>query len=254
MKVTLITVSYNSQETLKDTIDSVKNQTYDNIEYILVDGRSIDETINIIRYYEKTFKESKKEYRWISEKDEGIYDAINKGIKMASGDIIGILNSDDYFYDDNVIKDVVGEFETKNIDCLYGNMIYVDPNSKKIVRRWVSKEFKQGLFEKSWTPGHPSFYCKKEFFEKYGLYKVDYKIAADVELMYRFLDKNNLKSIYYDRYMVTMRQGGISSSGLKSTITITKEMRKAIRANGGKFNLIKYLFYKSLKCKEFLIK
>jgi len=255
LKVSIITVSYNSAKTIKDTIESVKNQSYQHIEYIIVDGNSKDKTLGIIKEYEELFSNtSNKKYRWISEIDNGIYDAINKGIKMASGEIIGILNSDDYFFDNNVISDVVNEFIYQNIDCLYGNIIYIDPSTKKIVRRWTSKNFEKGLFEKSWTPGHPSFYCKKEYYEKLGFYRTDFKIASDVELMYRFIDKNQLNSMYYDRYMVTMRQGGVSSSGLKSTITITKEMSRAIKENGGRFNLVKYLFYKGLKVKEFLMK
>ncbi len=254
MKVTIITVAYNSQKTIRGTIESVYNQTYQDIEYILVDGNSNDKTLNIIKKYEQVFKNSKKQYRWISENDKGIYDAINKGIKMASGDVIGILNSDDYFYDNDVITDVVNKFKIEKIDCLYGDIIYVDTDNRKIVRRWISRKFEKGLFEKSWTPGHPSFYCKKEIYDKLGLYRTDFKIAADVELMYRFLEKNNLESHYFNRYMVTMRQGGVSSSGIKSTIIITKEMKTAINENGGSFNLVKYLFFKSLKIKEFFSK
>ena len=179
---------FNSEKTLKDTIKSVQNQTYQHIEYILVDGFSKDTTVEMIKDYEQAFKGSKKEYKWISEKDKGIYDAINKGINMASGEIIGILNSDDYFYDENVINDVVEEFKNHKIDCLYGNMIYIDSKTRKIVRRWTSKEFKHGSFEKSWTPGHPTFYCKKNCYEKFGLYRMDFQIAGDVELMYRFLE------------------------------------------------------------------
>lgn len=253
MKVSIITVSYNSSKTIKDTIQSVINQSYKNIEYIIVDGDSSDNTVEIVKDYEQFFlKDSKKKFKWISEKDKGIYDGINKGIKMATGDIIGILNSDDFLFDKNVISDVVHKFKTSSIDCLYGNIVFIDPVSNKIVRRWISKKFEQGLFEKSWTPAHPSFYCKKVCYDMHGLYKTNYKIAADVDLMYRFIDRNKLRSLYYARYMVTMRQGGVSSSGIKSTIIITREMSRSIKENGGKFNLIKYLLYKLLKVKEFV--
>ena len=144
-------------------------------------------------------------------------------------------------------------FIKENCDCVYGNLKYIEPRTEKVIRNWKSRSFENGLFEKSWTPAHPTFYCKKSIYEKYGLYRIDFKIAADVELMYRFLQKNHISNYYLDRYLVTMRQGGVSSSGLKSTITITKEMIKAFKDNGNHLNLAKYLFYKGLKIKEFFI-
>ncbi|WP_339060531.1 glycosyltransferase family 2 protein [Tepidibacillus marianensis] len=252
MKVSIITVSYNSSKTIKDTIESVFSQTYNNIEYILIDGKSKDTTIEIIKSYEKDFEEKGIQFRWISEKDNGIYDAINKGINMATGDVIGILNSDDYFNDNNVVKDIAEVFKGENIDCIYGNLKYIDPVSKRVTRKWISKQFEFGLFEKSWTPAHPTFYCKKDVYCKYGMYRTDFKIAADGELMYRLLEKHKVHSKYINRPMVVMRQGGVSSSGLKSTYIITKEMRQAFKDHGGKFNLLKYLGYKALKIKEFI--
>jgi len=249
MRISVITVCFNSQNTIADTLESVLNQSYDNIEIIVVDGKSSDDTVSIIERYESLFNKARRSYRWISEDDTGIYDAINKGIRLATGDIIGILNSDDYFYDHDVVADIVDQFKSQQIDCLYGNLVYV--NSKRMVtRRWISRGFVDGLFEKSWTPGHPTFYCRKEVYKIYGLYKTDYKIAADVELMYRFLVKHKVNCYYLNRYFVVMRQGGVSSQGLQSTITITREVRKAIGDNGGKFNLARYLFYKALKMRE----
>lgn len=255
MKISIITVSLNSSKTIRETIESVLRQTHKNIEYILVDGNSKDETCEIIESYEQIFKKNGMDYIWISEKDSGLYDAINKGIQMASGDVIGILNSDDYFFDNNVLFDIAEKFNIELVDCIYGNIVYIDPNKdNKVTRRWVSKTFKKGLFEKSWTPGHPTFYCKKELYENYGLYRTDFKIAADVELMYRFLEKHCLRSLYIDRYMVIMRQGGVSNQGIMSTVTITREMQIAITENGGKFNIFKYLLYKCLKIKQFITK
>lgn len=254
MKISIVTVSYNSEKTISDTMNSVYNQTYEDIEYIVIDGKSSDNTISIIKEQERKFNETGKTFRWISEKDKGIYDAINKGIKMATGDVVGFLNSDDFYANNDVVKDIAAELSNESIDCVYGNMKYIDPESNKVVRDWVSKDYVSGLFEKSWTPGHPTFYCKKKIYTKYGLYKTDYKIAADVELMYRFIEKNKVSSSFINKYFVTMRQGGVSSSGLKSTITITKEMIKAFEENGEHLNIIKYLFYKGLKLKEFLIK
>jgi len=253
LKISIITVSYNSENTLEDTIKSVLNQNHDDIEYIIIDGKSSDNSLEIIKKYEKEFKNKEKSYKWISEKDNGIYDAINKGINLANGDIVGFLNSDDFFRDDEVVSDINICFEEDNIDCLYGNLKYIDPDSNEVVRDWYSRNFEKGLFEKSWTPAHPTFYCKKSIYDKYGYYKTDYIIAADVELMYRFLEKYEIKSKFLDRYMVIMRQGGVSSSGLKSTYIITKEVRRAILENNGDFNIFKYLFYKLLKLKEFVI-
>ncbi len=233
-------------------MESVYRQTYDKIEYIIVDGKSSDETLQIIKSSETNFVKNGIEYKWISEKDNGIYDAINKGIQLSTGDVIGILNSDDYYNDNDVVKDIATAFKEDDIDCIYGNLKYIDPLSKKVTRRWTSRDFESGLFEKSWTPAHPTFYCRKDSYIKYGLYRTDFKIAADVELMYRFLEKNRIKSKFINRSMVIMRQGGVSSSGLKSTYIITKEMRQAFKDNGGKFNLLKYLGYKGLKLKEFI--
>ena len=252
LKISVITVSYNSEKTIRGTLESVYKQSYKNTEYIIIDGKSTDGTIEIVKEYQSIFNNTETDFKWISEKDNGIYDAINKGIKLATGDVIGILNSDDYYTDSSVLTYIAETFATINCDCLYANLRYIDPDTEKVTRDWKSKPFIKGLFEKSWSPAHPTFYCKKLVYDKYGLYKTDYKIAADVELMYRFLEKNNVSSYYLDRYLVTMRQGGISSNGLNSTYTITKEMIKAFRENGDHLNIAKYLFFKGLKLKEFL--
>ncbi|MBV1758471.1 MAG: glycosyltransferase [Dethiosulfatibacter sp.] len=253
MKISVITVSYNSEKTIRDTLKSVYTQSHDSIEHIIIDGNSIDKTTTILKEYESKFENTNIVYKWISEKDNGIYDAINKGIKMATGEVVGILNSDDYYTDSSVLADISETFVNKECECLYANLKYIDPTTEKVTRDWKSKPFRNGLFEKSWTPAHPTFYCKKSVYDKYGLYRTDFKIAADVELMYRFLEKNNILSHYLDRYIVTMRQGGVSSSGLKSTIIITKEMIRAFKDNGNHLNIVKYLFYKGLKLKEFII-
>jgi glycosyltransferase involved in cell wall biosynthesis len=253
LKISVVTVSYNSEKTIRDTLGSVYNQTYDKVEYLIIDGKSTDKTIKIIKEYESKFESSNTDFKWISEKDNGIYDAINKGIEMATGDVVGILNSDDYYADRSVLEDIAATFVEKGCECLYANLKFIDPVTKKVTRDWKSKPFKKGLFERSWTPAHPTFYCKKSIYDKYGLYRTDFKIAADVELMYRFLEKNNVSSYYLDRYFVTMRQGGVSSSGLKSTFIITKEMIKAFKDNGNHLNIVKYLFFKGFKFKEFII-
>lgn len=246
MKLSIITVSYNSEETIQKTIDSVHGQSYEDVEYIIIDGNSRDSTEKIIK------ENNKKVSKYISEEDSGIYDAMNKGIKLSSGEIIGTLNSDDTFYDNRVLEKVAKVFsENDDVDCLYGNLIFVGKNNK-IIRRWKSRPFTAGLFQKSWSPAHPTFYCRREVFDKFGLYKSDYKIAGDVEFMLRVMEVGKINSYYLDEILVKMSVGGVSTEGLKSTITISREMRKAFIENNLKFKSFKYIFYKFLKIREYL--
>lgn len=246
MKISIITATFNSSQTISDCIASVNDQTYPDIEQIIIDGASKDKTIEIINLQPNRVK------KLISEPDKGIYDAMNKGIRIATGDVIGILNSDDLLYNKNVLENITNAFKNNNIDCCFGNLVFFD-KTEKIVRKWQSKPFEKGLFSKSWTPAHPTFYCKKELYDKYGLYKTDFKIAADVELMLRFLEVQEIRSLFLDEYLVKMQAGGVSNNGINSTITITKELQRAFRENGLHFNLLKYLFYKALKLKEFIV-
>jgi len=247
MTISIITVALNVRSTVEDAITSVLGQTYKNIEYVIIDGGSTDGTLDIVNKYKDRIS------KVVSEPDKGIYDGMNKGILVASGDIVGFLNADDMFYDNAVIQRIALAFESNTIDCVHGDLVYVNrrgPN--RITRVWKSREFTEGLFEKSWTPAHPTFYCKKSVYEQFGLYRTDFKIAADVELMYRFLQKNHIKSKYVAADFVRMRDSGVSSRGIQSTVVITREMKKAINENGGHFNLIKYLFFKFLKINSLL--
>lgn len=246
MKISLITVCHNAAKTINKTIDSVSSQSYNDIEYIIVDGVSTDGTIDILRNRNNFIS------KWISESDIGIYDAMNKGINLSTGEIIGTLNSDDCLFDNNVIDKIANIFTNNpEVYCLYGNLIFVNEKNK-IVRRWVSNDFKNGLFEKSWTPAHPTFYCRKEIFAKFGVYKTNYKIASDVEFMFRVLEIGKVKSFYINENIVKMKIGGISTNGLRSSMIIIKEVKKAFNENGRKLNLTKYIFFKFLKIKEFL--
>ena len=213
MLVSVITVALNTRFTIEEAIKSVLGQTYKNLEYIIIDGGSIDGTAEIIKSY------GKKITKFISEPDRGIYDAMNKGILAASGDIVGFLNADDVFYDKNVIQKVASVFTNAEVDCVYGNLVYVSrKNSERITRVWRSRDFSDGLFERSWTPAHPTFYCKKVLYERFGFYRTDFKIAADVELMYRFLQKYHIRSKYINADFVRMRDSGMSNRGIKSII------------------------------------
>lgn len=237
MKVSLITITYNSETTITDTLKSVLTQTYSNIEYLIIDGNSKDNTLSIIKKYEYQFNGRMK---WISEPDEGLYDAMNKGIQMATGDIIGILNSDDFFTSNNVLQKIATTFKkNKNLDAIYGDIHFVHPdNLQKCVRYYSSKIFKRSLMRLGFIPAHPSFYLRKECFEKYGLYKTNYKIAADFEFLLRVILKHNIRTQYIPMDMVTMRTGGASTSGIKSHIQIMKEHLRAFRENGIYTNIL----------------
>ena len=246
MKVSIIIVCLNSKEFITSALESALAQSYKNIEYIIIDGASTDGTIDIVNKYKDKIS------KIISEPDKGIYDGMNKGILAASGDIVGFLNADDMFYDNTVIQGIVSAFTSDKIDCVYGNLVYVSrKDPARITRIWRSRVFYDGLFKKSWTPAHPTFYCKKALYERFGFYKTDFKIAADVELMYRFLQKNHIRSKYVNADFVRMRDSGVSNRGVKSTVVITREVKRAIIENGGQFNLIKYLFFKFLKINDF---
>jgi glycosyltransferase len=243
MKVSIITISYNSALTIKETLNSVKNQSYKDIEHIIIDGKSSDSTLEICSNYPHLTK-------IISEKDSGVYDAFNKGLKNASGNIIGFLNSDDVFYDNNSLEKIVKVFD-KNTDAVYGNLKFYDEN-KKIVRRWISKSFEKGMFKIGWMPPHPTFYCRKKVYDKYGNFNDSFKIAGDFELMLRFIECFGINTKFLNQNLIKMKSGGISNSGLNSKIKILKEEFQAFRINKISINKFKYIFYKALKIKEFL--
>lgn len=245
--ITIITVTFNSERTLSDTLNSVLNQNYTNLHHIIIDGASSDQTLNIIESFKSKYKLKKINLTIVSEKDNGIYDAINKGIQLANEGIIGILNSDDVFFSNKTVEVIVKAFLMTNIEIVYSNLCIYDRYFKSVKRRIISRPYISGLFEKSWTPPHPTFYTYKHNYEKFGLYNIKYKIAADGELMFRFLELNGLKSYYINNDLVKMRIGGISTRSIKSTFTITKETYLYFQSYGRKFSLFKYLFYKFMK-------
>ena len=227
MKVTIITVCYNSQDTIRDTIVSVINQTYANIEYIIVDGQSTDRTLDIVNSYREQITQV------VSEPDKGMYDACNKGIKMATGDIIAILNSDDVYANNHVIQDVVAHFQQYNCDTLYGDLQYVDGNDlNRVTRNWVSGGFKKRKFLFGWMPPHPTFFVRKEVYQKHGGFKTNFKSAADYELMLRFLFKNQVTTGYLSKVLVLMRLGGMSNASIQNRLRANQEDQLAWDSNG----------------------
>jgi len=235
VKISIITVVYNNNLTIKDAINSVLSQTYKNIEYIIIDGASSDGTVEIIKSY------GDKITKFISEPDSGLYDAMNKGIELATGDVIGILNSDDFYIDELVIEKVVKVFEEKRVDSLYADLLYVKPdNLLKTVRYYDSSQFNPSKFAYGWMPAHPTFFVKKEIYKKYGVFRKDLKIAADFDLLTRFLYTHKISYFYMKEVLVKMRVGGVSTSF--SSIWINNiEALRVCRENGIKTNIFKIL-------------
>ena len=248
MKISLITVTFNSGGTLRDTIQSVLSQTYYDIEYIIVDGHSQDNTVDIIKEYEPLFDGRLK---WISEKDQGLYDAMNKGFQMATGDMVGIINADDLLAEATAIEKVIDCFEGhKDIDCVYADLYYVSQyDTSKIVRHWITG--KQRSFSKGWHPAHPTFYVKREIYSKYGLFDLDFKFAADFELMLRLVEKEHIRLFYLPEPLVRMRLGGTTSKNLTNIRKGNIECLNAFRKNGIPVSVL-YPFYRLLpKLKQY---
>jgi glycosyltransferase involved in cell wall biosynthesis len=230
MKISIITVTYNSAATLRDTMESVLAQTYTDIEYVVVDGLSKDNTMDIVREYEPRFQGRMK---YISEKDHGLYEAMNKGIRMATGEIVGIINSDDFYHRNDIIQLVADAMAASEVQAVYGDVRFVNPeNLDKTVRYYSSKIFRPSLFRFGFMPAHPTFFTYRKYFEQYGYYRLDYKIAADYELLVRFLHKYGVKARYLNTDFMKMRTGGVSTASVKSNILLNKEIVRACRSNG----------------------
>lgn len=223
-KISLITVCYNAENTITNCIESVIAQDFNAVEYIIIDGGSSDKTINIINNYKHFIT------HLISEPDKGIYDAMNKGIKLASGNVIGMLNADDSFTDNAVLKEIAGVFEKRDVDVLYADLDYVNADGK-VVRKWRSGQYSRKSLNLGWMPPHPTFYCKRNLFDKFGFYSLDYGTAADYELMIRFLNFNKLNIFYLKKVIVRMKMGGKSNKSIISRVKGLFFDLKAMRAN-----------------------
>lgn len=232
MKITIITVCYNSAITIEKTIVSVAKQTYKNIEFIIIDGESKDNTLEIVKKHESVV------FNWISEPDRGLYDAMNKGISMATGHVIGILNSDDTFNSNTVIEEIANFHTQNNIEASVGNITQHKENGK-MVRLYSSKYWNPEKLTIGFMPPHPSIFFKRELFNKYGVYDLGFKIGADYELITRFFLKNKISWKYSGITTTAMLVGGLSSSGTSSYKLISKEIQKALSMNGILFSPFK---------------
>jgi glycosyltransferase involved in cell wall biosynthesis len=231
MKISVITASYNNGDTIDQTIRSVCEQRHDDVEHIIIDGGSTDRTMEVI----SSCRCSRPglEMKVVSEKDSGVYDAMNKGISLAQGEIVGFLNADDAFVDHNVLRDVAYALRDEEIDACYGDLVYVakdDP--QKVVRYWRSTPHVKGLFAKAWVPPHPTFYARKRVYEWYGMFDLTYALAADYEFMARVMERHAIATRYIPQVMVKMRCGGVTNRSIQNMLRQNVEIVRACRANG----------------------
>ncbi len=247
MRVTVITTCYNAENTIAQTMLSLQSQSLRDYEHVIIDAASTDDTVCVAKQH------ADHRVRIISEPDNGIFDGYNKGLVVANGDIIGFLNSDDVYYDNESLRIIVDNI-SDNIDCVHGDLIYVDRrNLSRVIRVWESCDYRDGMFKLSWTPAHPTFYCKSDLYRKYGNYRTDFRIAADVELMYRFIEKHRVNSKHIPQKLVRMRNGGTSNKNALCTFIITQEVIRGIRQNGGKVNVFWYVWCKLMKAQKQLV-
>jgi glycosyltransferase involved in cell wall biosynthesis len=246
MKVSIITVTLNSEKYLADCIRSVAWQNYKDIEHIIIDGKSTDGTLTIIKQNAKHIS------YWISETDRGMYDAINKGLKVATGDVVGILNSDDMFASADSVRSIVDRFRSTHTNTVYGNLVYVDAtNTQKIIRYWKGLAYKRYRFRYGWMPAHPTFYMRRELIEQYGLYENHYYTAADYEFMARYLFLHKVSSQYIDAMLVKMRSGGISNVTLKSRFRANRRDFLAMKKNRIPFSFLISILKPLIKIPQF---
>ena len=250
LRMSIITVCFNSVVTIRDTIESVLRQSYSEVEYIIVDGSSNDGTMNVISDFRDRIAVV------VSEPDDGIYDAMNKAIRISSGDVIGFINADDFLATDYVLENIAKEFSKANIDICYGDLCYVrEENASTVVRYWKSSEFKIGDFSKGWSPPHPTFYVRRNVFERYGRFDQKYEIAADFELMLRLMEIHKVHSKYIPSVLVKMRLGGTTNKSLINIVKQNREILRALCAHGQKVNPIYFLFHKALfRGKQFFMR
>ena len=224
LKISIITAVFNNKNTIEDCMNSVLSQSHPDLEYLIVDGGSTDGTLDVIREYEERIS------KYVSGPDRGIYDALNKGLRLATGDVIGFLHADDLYANDMVIERVASEMVKHNVDSCYGDLLYVDKNNTgRVIRHWKSRPYESGLFKRGWMPPHPAFFVKKEIYGKYGCFDTDFKIAADYELMLRFLEKHKVSTHHIPEVLVKMRVGGASNKSIVNLMRKSSEDYRAMK-------------------------
>lgn len=247
MKISIITATYNRADTIRDTIESIIAQKYPDWEHIIIDGASTDDTLDIVKEYEEKYR---GRLILISEPDNGIYDAMNKGINVANGDYIGFLNSDDFYYDDNALMSIATGIHESSADSVFGGAIAVDGlDTKKIIRVKKGSPYPKGGFGTGWHPSHPTFYARRECFERFGVFNLDFGTASDMELMIRFIERNHISTYYIPKILVSMRFGGASNSSMSALLKANNNVLRAFEYNGLKrpsFYLFKKLAPKLL--------
>jgi glycosyltransferase involved in cell wall biosynthesis len=236
LKISIVTVCFNSAKTIGDTLRSVREQTYKNIEHIIIDGGSNDNTLEIVS------AEGPHVAKLVSEKDNGIYDAMNKGIALASGEIIGFINADDYYASADAIAMVATMFNNPDVDACYGDLCYVQQeDTSTVVRYWKSSEFCSGSFASGWCPPHPTFFVRREVYQRFGGFDLSYKIAADVELMMRFLEVRRIRAKYIPVVLVNMRMGGTTNKNIRNVVMQNKEILRALKSHGLSSSILKLI-------------
>lgn len=225
MKISIITPAYNAAATLRDTLESVRDQTYPAVEHLLMDGGSTDDSYRIVQDFPHV--------EVYSEPDRGLYDAMNKGIARATGEIIGILNADDFYAIPWALEQIAELFKDPQIDAVYADLDYVDPqDTRRVIRQWRSDPFEPEAFLRGWMPPHPTFFVRRALYERYGAFNLDFRISADYELMLRFLYKHRVRAVYLPRVLVHMRAGGVSNANLRQRLRANREDRLAWKVNG----------------------
>ena len=248
MKISIITATFNSGKFIESCINSILKQNYKKFEIIIIDGLSTDSTIKKI----KTLLDKHNNIKIFSEKDLGIYHALNKGIEKANGDIIGFVHSDDLLYNKNVLSNIIDVFKNSNIDGVYGDLQYVEKqNTNKVIRYWKSKDFKPNLINKGWTPPHPTLYLRKKVYEKHGFFDLNYKISSDYDFMTKIFMDNTFNFKYIPKVITKMRVGGISNKNIKNVLIKTFEDYKVIYKNGSG-GIITLLRKNTSKIKQFI--
>ena len=249
MKVSIITTTYNTGKTVEDTIKSVLDQTYPDIEFIIIDDESSDDTMKVV------YKYKDKVTKIVEAKHSGIFGNLNKGMELATGESVGILNSDDFYVSSNVIETVVNEFKRTGVDCVWGDILVVDKDdTNKIIRNWKSSPYKEGEYQKGWHPPHPAFFAKREVYQKYGLFRTDLWTSADYESVLRILEKNKATSSYISKVLTKMRAGGSSSKGIYNWIRGNIGAYRAFKLNGLKISPLFIVRKPLYKLSQFIIR